>query len=279
MKGNDSIGIAVSFLSLLHALMVPLVLGAAIGSGPPHHQQHVAVVDHQTQVQPSSVVEEMRMGVAVDQVGGGAPFLHHPTTLGVRHVRSVDHLQQQPNEESPEDMNTNNNIIQSNSESEEDEPEAVHKAQKSFVSTPDIPFPVSQQHRFRMQTAPRGPALHKWLFRGIGQSPFPRGLRRDSHFIRFGRNSNMDFDSFNLATANNNGNKKNNFIRLGRENPRRNNFIRLGRSGLWANNERFGSKIGYFPDYYSQLFGGNPNIWDFAAQQPIPFDPSDVLQG
>lgn len=61
----------------------------------------------------------------------------------------------------------------------------------------------------------------------LGQAPptwvlplSPRQARAEN-FIRFGRTHSDK----RLA------NKKNNFIRLGRENPRQNNFIRLGRGG------------------------------------------------
>lgn len=192
------------------------------------------------------------------------------STLLIRHIRSVNPQQQQLN-----DLEADDNI-QSNAVSEE-ESETSHKMQKPFVSSDMFPL-----QNYQIQATREGPVLHKWLFRGTGQPPFARGLRRDSHFIRFGRNANLNLDGFNLGTSNN-GNKKNNFIRLGRENPRRNNFIRLGRSGgLWGNNERFGSsKVGYFPDYYSQGFGGNPNILDFAEtqHQPLPYDSDIVMQG
>jgi len=60
-----------------------------------------------------------------------------------------------------------------------------------------------------------GPVPPSWLI--------PLGPRegRAENFIRFGR-THAD-----KSVAN----KKNNFIRLGRENPRQNNFIRLGRGG------------------------------------------------
>lgn len=172
---------------------------------------------------------------------------HYPTLL-VRHIRSVD-PQRQANDGEQED-----NGIQSSSESEED-----HKVPKSFVTPDLIPYPS-----FPAQRAPTGPILHKWLYPGLGQ--FPRGARRDSNFIRFGRN--LDMNGLYAMHAN----KNNNFIRLGRENPRRNSFIRLGRSGV------FGPKIGYFPDYYSQLFGGNPYIWDFSKQRPVPADVSSATE-
>ena len=87
-------------------------------------------------------------------------------------------------------------------------------------------------------TAPNGA---KWLS-GFPLD-LPRAGRADSNFIRFGRSVYPGI----FRT----GSKKNNFIRLGRENPRQNNFIRLGRSGSsWDNYDRVLPKVGFFPDYY-----------------------------
>jgi len=83
--------------------------------------------------------------------------------------------------------------------------------------------------------------MTRWYVPGFGY--FNRGGRAaSSNFIRFGRSGSPgggyygEDDGTNgggdVSMLNrNNAKKKNNFIRLGRENPRQTNFIRLGRSG------------------------------------------------
>lgn len=90
-------------------------------------------------------------------------------------------------------------------------------------------------------TPDKGLGLTRWYVPGFGY--FNRGGRAaSSNFIRFGR-SGMGGGGYygeddgtsgggDVSMLNrNNARKKNNFIRLGRENPRQTNFIRLGRSG------------------------------------------------
>lgn len=204
------------------------------------------------------------------------PSYHHPrfgmmpstVTELRRHIRSVDQGIQQSNEPQFETEDG----IQSNSEVEEDS-EVSHKSPRSYVSSDVLrylpPTSLTRENEFALK--------NRWYFPGFGH--FSRGGRADTHFIRFGRNANFDGSVANLMSSNNmNPNKKNNFIRLGRENPRQNNFIRLGRSG-WASNERFGSKVGYFPDYYSNLSGAKSNAWSTAGDLVAPslsYDNTDV---
>ena len=89
---------------------------------------------------------------------------------------------------------------------------------------------------------PRPNNLARWYFPGLGY--FARGGRASSsNFIRFGRDGRFGATA-GPTMVSGYATKKNNFIRLGRAGPGRNNFIRLGRSG-------HGSKVGFFPDYYS----------------------------
>ena len=76
----------------------------------------------------------------------------------------------------------------------------------------------------------------RWILPPTYTYPFPRTGRAEN-FIRFGRRDSDFMNPFfpiSALTPNSpfpsKANKKNNFIRLGRENPRPNNFIRLGRS-------------------------------------------------
>lgn len=83
--------------------------------------------------------------------------------------------------------------------------------------------------------------MTRWYLPGFGY--FNRGGRAaSSNFIRFGRSGpgllepedGLDGGGDAALLSRNSAKKKNNFIRLGRENPRQTNFIRLGRSGPTA---------------------------------------------
>lgn len=101
--------------------------------------------------------------------------------------------------------------------------------------------------------------MTRWYLPGFGY--FNRGGRAaSSNFIRFGRSGVKYFDDddglggggdVNMVNRNN-AKKKNNFIRLGRENPRTTNFIRLGRSGPPSPGEFYNS--GYITSSLSDSF-------------------------
>lgn len=101
--------------------------------------------------------------------------------------------------------------------------------------------------------------MTRWYLPGFGY--FNRGGRAaSSNFIRFGRSGAHYFDDDEALNGGgdvsmlnrNNAKKKNNFIRLGRENPRQTNFIRLGRSGPPSQGEFFNS--GYITPALSDPF-------------------------
>jgi len=185
-----------------------------------------------------------------------------------RHIRSVDSGLQQSNEQLVEEEDG----IQSNSGSPSSDDvsapaaDVTHKTQRSLASSDMLRYTPT----ILMARESKYP-LSRWYLPGLS-SHFSRGGRADRNgFIRFGRSGNFDDGNFMNS---HNGKKKSNFIRLGRENPRQNNFIRLGRSGLWGNGERYGSKIGFFPDYYTNMYGSTP--FDDFSQPPLPFDPAEV---
>jgi hypothetical protein len=198
-----------------------------------------------------------------------------PNTLADlrRHIRSVDQGAQQQ-VQSNEQLLEEEDGIQSNSGSPSDDLDVTHKTQRSLASTDMLRYTPA----ILMPRESKYP-LNRWYLPGL--SHFSRGGRAERNgFIRFGRNGNFDAfaDGNFMNSHSHNGNKKSNFIRLGRENPRQTNFIRLGRSGLWGNGERYGSKIGFFPEYYSNmLYGSASNAFpygDLAPQQP--YDPAEV---
>lgn len=164
MKGSDSIirVLVVCAVSILHLALMPLALGETIEVSIPNKVSATSSPNH------IHFSQDEQEGIRREIAGGGSI---HPLHL-VRHIRSVDH-EQLPGGRNTGDLQEDNNSIQSNSD--EEMPEAVYKAQKSFVTSEMSPTGVH----------------NKWLFRGMGQSQpqqFPRGLRRDSHFIRFGQN-------------------------------------------------------------------------------------------
>ncbi|CAG7727307.1 unnamed protein product [Allacma fusca] len=172
-----------------------------------------------------------------------------------RHVRAIEAASTQPQQQAEQQQEQQSLYGRSGESDLGEEPLKVSSDQRLPILLSSLPM-ENKRYFLPSHDLLSGRLGGKW----VSGSLYPRIGKADSNFIRFGRSFHGGFGG---------NSKKNNFIRLGRENPRQTNFIRLGRSGPSDSSDRFLPKLGFFSDYYPM----GPH-WsrskDFALNQDIP---------